>query len=753
MELIHNQVIKLLDDGAKDVYPPGIYRVIFEEPITGIVVTVCLQRLTEDPRAPRGGRPKLKCTKRPRKKSLPNLIGELIWMERETLNRLDDRSCLIPVTIERESIYLQELAKESKAFRVYELRLLAMRCFLDFENLKESIIVNRGLGGLVKEAMNAANVSRYFVYKQWSLLCRLGFSSMSFRPRFDRCGAPGVSRPCDPNGREKAGRKTKGERIERLFGKNVEPQQPGMSTYWRLRIMAADRSIKGIKPKFDKRYTEIINSAFVAEYKDDHGTLTLVKPELGSYPNHAQVRRVLKESIPHLERILEKTTKGHFNRSLRGLRARNWKGVAGPGHTWAIDSTIADIYLRSSIDRSWIIGRPIVYIVVDVWSTAIVGFYVCLSGPSWNTARIALFNSCADPALLGELWGYQPILSLNPLPTLAHRLLGDRGEYLSKGASLTAVKIELNLSYAPPYRPDLKGIVEVLHRIEKDAQFGFIPGAIDMRRQEYELRRIRPEDSVLTLSEYVQFLHIVFAEYNLTADRRRRVDAHMAAAGVFPSPSGLWRWGHAVGVGFQREIPASELFTSLLEADTARVGRSSIQFGGNDYYNPDVDQLHWTTIARNFHSWEIPVSYYPGSVSRIWSPNPNGSGLMELLLSDQSRTSAKTTFDEMVDAFTYAGLRQNEIEHQRLMQKIQMLRDKKDLVAQATLLTQAAIAAASGPKPTIQEARQFELADSGIAGNFPESVVTTPVDDAMDAHQAMMRAILHAKNQELDDHE
>ncbi len=130
-------------------------------------------------------------------------------------------------------------------------------------------------------------------------------------------------------------------------------------------------------------------------------------------------------------------------------------------------------------------------------------------------------------------------------------LMCDRGEYLSKGASHTGLKLIPCLSYAPPYRPDLKGLVEVLHRIKKDAQYLFVPGAMDARRVEFELSRSRPHESVLTLRDYVQYLYCIFDEYNLTADRSKRLDAHMAAAGVFPSPAGLWHWGHQVGIGYQ----------------------------------------------------------------------------------------------------------------------------------------------------------------------------------------------------------
>lgn len=106
--------------------------------------------------------------------------------------------------------------------------------------------------------------------------------------------------------------------------------------------------------------------------------------------------------------------------------------------------------------------------------------------------------------MIATLWGYTPILSLNPAPTLPVVLLCDRGEYLSRGARQTGIKLIPDLAYAPPYRPDLKGSVEVLHRIAKDAMFGFAPGAIDARREEYELRRFRPDGAAFTVKEFVE---------------------------------------------------------------------------------------------------------------------------------------------------------------------------------------------------------------------------------------------------------
>ncbi|MBK9236728.1 MAG: hypothetical protein IPO19_12110 [Rhodoferax sp.] len=404
---------------------------------------------------------------------------------------------------------------------------------------------------------------------------------------------------------------------------------------------------------------------------------------------------------------------------------------------------MADIYLRSSVNRAWIVGRPIVYVIVDVWSTAVVGFYVCLTGPSWNTARVSLFNAVADPDLVGSLWGYEPIHTLSPAPTMCYQLMCDRGEYLSKAASVTGLKLIPCLSYAPPYRPDLKGLVEVLHRIAKDAQFTFQPGAMDARRVEFDLRKSNPNECVLTVAEYVHYLHLMFSDYNLRADRSRRVDAHMAAAGVFPSPAGLWRWGHAMGGGVRRSLSQSDLITSLLEADTARVGRSSVVFRGNDYQSKAVQEQEWTTYARNFGGEQIPINCYPGSVSRIWTPHSSTQGLLELQISDQTKASPELTFDELADAIVFRQMQRADVDHQRTVKGLEALRRMDEVKRNASRLTAEALERASGARPNMTEARIIELAvASATPGGGSEIRVAESLRDEVEiAHGEMLEAI------------
>lgn len=739
MDLAHNSVFRILDGDSA-----GLYRVVLDGRQHGCMIIVRLDS-TVPPDQKRRGRKKLAITKKQRKKAPAPLVGQLIWKDIDELQKLDEAKHLLKIEVETESFKSSPSDEDQ-----HNSRCEIMEGFLDFDNLKEKILVHKGLGGLVDEAVTKSGGSRPLVYKLFSLLCRFGFYKSSLRPRRDRSGGKGVPRPCNPGGRQKAGAKTTKQRVARAYGEILPPAQPGMGDEWRHLIMTADRQIPTPKPDMPQRIIKILQSSFVKKFKQDGNILVAVDPKLGEYPNRRQIRRVLEKEISKLQRLLDRTTKGHYARSMRGMTGRNWEGVSGPGHTYAIDSTIGDIYLRSSINRAWIIGRPIVYIIVDVWSTAIVGFYVCLTGPSWDTAKVSLFSSVAPPELLGEMWGYEPILSLNPLPTMPAVLMCDRGEYLSKGASITGAKLIPCLSYAPPYRPDLKGLVEVLHRIEKDRQYLFAPGAIDQRRKEFELRQFDPNSAVLTVRDYTQYLYTIFSEYNLIANRAHRLDAHMKAAGVFPSPAGLWRSGHEVNIGVRRDIPLSELITNLLPGDMGRVTRHGVMFAGKEYKSEVVDEQQWAAYARNFGGWDIGTNHFPGSVSKIWVPNPSSNGLLDLELSDYSTASPELTFDEVLDAFMFGKLSNAEVQHEKTMVALKSLRDVQKIVDNAKDLTAEALAKYTGSKPTLSESRAIETSLSVPRSSTSKTPAaeSSPNEnaDAIDMHMEMMHSVLAAMN-------
>jgi putative transposase len=686
--LIFNQVLRV--DG-EDLH--GFFRIVAApaaQPTVWLAYISALPMLGED------------------EKSTAQVLGSLTQVARATLAALAESGRVAPVELQPLGKLLtpSELL-ESREKALWESRQRLMAPFLDHGRIAQALEKTWRIGSLVRAALESGEGNRATVYRLWRLLCQHGFDASSLNPRFERCGAPGVLRP-HREGMKKIGRKTTRERLQEP---DPSPQRP-VTELDRTKILHYAKAFSKPGMPLSELYVKIINTVYVTEYERTADGLRGIPPAQGTFPNLRQVRHIIESGVDRLERKLRKTTQGHFERNHRGLRGKSYDGVPGPGHAYAIDATIGDIYLRSAVNPAWIIGRPIVYMVVDVWSTAIVGFYVCLFGPSWRAAKLALFSAFCDPKLLAELWGFEFVEVLNPAPTVPFHIWTDRGEYLSTGARETCQELAINFAINPPYRPDMKGLVEVLHRITRDKPYPFLPGAINARRKELELRT-DAVSSVFTLREYVQYLHSTFVQYNLFSQRENRLSAEMIGAGVQPTPAGLWRFGHEVGVGYRKAMPQDRLITGLLERGSAVVRRDGVFHESLQYEAPIAMERQWTAHARNFGVMEHSVYRFSGNVSRFWWPDPEGR-LHEFKLRANARAPTDISFDEWRDALMVDKCQQDDRDYERLKAKLANLEHTEALRARAVARTAAADAAYVGPKPTVREARMLDhLAESG----------------------------------------
>lgn len=738
-QLRHNSVIKLITDSGEH-----FYRVVLDEPVRNKTALVeIVSPSDQDQRTARGGRPRLERTTRSRPKpKLPNTTA-VIWFNRSELASMAASHLLLPIEFELERPYFVP-PNSQKGQQEFAQRCQLARFFLNYEHRRKSLLINGTFGPLIKETM-ALGCSRTRANTILSLLVRFGFHENSLRDRRFGCGAPGKRRPCDPGGRKKSGRKTNEERIARKVGATVPPQQPGISTAWFDAITTSDKTLSKLRMKMPERIDRILKSAFVQTYTFVNGVPVAVDLRQGQYPNRRQIARVLKREIPKMLALQEKTTAGHFQRNHRSLKGKAWKGIPGPGHTWCIDSTVGDIYLRSTVNRTWIVGRPVVYVVVDVWSTAVVGFHVCLQHPSWQTAKVSLFNCVAPAELMSALYGFSFSLALNPLPTLPASLWMDNGEYKSQAGRFFGMHVP-DESFTPPRRPDWHGVTEVLHRIGKD-RIQAIPGAIDARRKELEIRQYRPGLSVMTLPEFAEYLYTVFWRYNLTANRAHRLDATMKACGVVPSPAGLWRFGHDMGIGTQREFTRTTLITDMLPASPAHVTRNGVFKGKLEYGWPPGLEDEWGFLARNEHGWRLPGNYHPASLSKTWIlPS---SGLIELDLADTAIAPPHTPLFDFVDQMEHHTQNNAKREHETNLIRLQALERETQLVSNAKKRTREADALSEGGRPDITTARQLELesslpqqdlADSGRPSNARPT--RDALNDAGQDHLARMAQLL-----------
>lgn len=126
------------------------------------------------------------------------------------------------------------------------------------------------------------------------------------------------------------------------------------------------------------------------------------------------------------------------------------KGLRGPTYRYEIDSTIADIYIRDAYSQDELvsIGRPTIYLVVDTYSTMIVGIHVGFGSPCWHGASQALCNAMSNKIDFCREHGVDIKESEWPCQEVCRELTMDRGSENSD-SNITAI-----LQYCNTARPN-----------------------------------------------------------------------------------------------------------------------------------------------------------------------------------------------------------------------------------------------------------------------------------------------------------
>jgi putative transposase len=271
----------------------------------------------------------------------------------------------------------------------------------------------------------------------------------------------------------------------------------------------------------------------------------------------------------------------------RSLRGRAGQGLMGPCQRFEIDATIADIYLVSRYNRNWIIGRPVVYVVVDVFSRMIAGLYVGLEGPSWEGARQALLNAFSEKTAFCAEHEIHIQHADWPCAHLPQELCADRGEMLGLAAEGIVSGLGIDLAIAPPYRPDWKAVVESRFRILNQlTQVHWTPGGVAERIKERGDRDYRL-DATMDLKQFTKIMISSVLHYNLHTRQPDLLNQDMIATGIDATPLAIWNWGIDHGFGTPNEQVAELVRLHLMAKSSRTVQAGGIFFAGMFYIAED----------------------------------------------------------------------------------------------------------------------------------------------------------------------
>ena len=152
--------------------------------------------------------------------------------------------------------------------------------------------------------------------------------------------------------------------------------------------------------------------------------------------------------------------------------------VAGPGGVGQFSSTTADVYLRSDHVPTMILGRPVICAIRDCWGHFLYSQVITFENASYWSAAIALENALVNKVEYCAQYGVTITEDEWPVQFLPAELIVDGGELSTRKADHLVRSLGIRISTLPPYRGDLKGIVERHFGLLNGQLVRFLPGAL-----------------------------------------------------------------------------------------------------------------------------------------------------------------------------------------------------------------------------------------------------------------------------------
>ncbi|MDT7540968.1 MAG: hypothetical protein QOE33_872 [Acidobacteriota bacterium] len=545
-----------------------------------------------------------------------------------------------------------------------------------------------------------------FVYLWW----RGGQTQNALLGKYQNCGAPGKARVQNV---KKLGRRSKITAIT--------DQSTGivLSSYWMNIICLGSllffnsQKIGGLRAAYRDTLRHFCPKGKVRNQKGeweiiipDYTKGEVFSPRQFNY----HVRRHVEKDLQ--EFFYKKFGKRKFNLRFRELKGNSTSEAPYPGAIYQIDATIADVNLVSRLNRTRIIGRPVITVIIDVFSRMIVGVCVRMEREGWNVISLALKNATEDKVTFCKKYGVEITESDWPVIGLCDAVVGDRGPMKGYNANNLVTGLGISVSTLPPYRADWKGIVEQMFRLMNIRVIKQLPGALNPERERGD-RDVRL-DAVLDIEQFTAIvIKAILYHNNHHYMSAYPMDRDMITAGVKPIPRELFIWGRENRSGTPRHKEPEAIRVHLLPGGEATVTPRGIRFKGEFYTCQLAEDENWRFIARNRGAWKENIAYDPRLPGIIYL-RPAGLPSIPCHLMDPESIAAKADMAEIEEYRERKNIDDQRAEVTNVQGRVNLDAGIDDIVAQAQEIcaearAQAPVESKSSRLSNINENRQAEI--------------------------------------------
>jgi transposase InsO family protein len=338
-------------------------------------------------------------------------------------------------------------------------------------------------------------------------------------------------------------------------------------------------------------------------------------PTLRQFTYHLDKIRNAKDEI------INKFGKIKYQQTERPTLSREDVNVYGPGQLYEIDSTISDIYLVSNISRNIVVGRAVLYIIIDVYSRLITGYYAGLEESSWTAAMMAYMNMNENKVEFCKGYGIDIEEEQWPSHGIPSKINADRGETISKASDDLVRHLGITIENNPAYCPDMKGIVERWFKTINKYLQRYVPGGVrkdHLQRGGEDYR----QNAVLNINEFNQLIIRFILSYNNTVKESFSMSRDMIDNQIIPTPTNIWNYGATMKLSFTTNIPKEKMMLTLMPKSKVSVERGGLCFHGLYYSCETGIRKNWFLKNSNGDKTR-DIAFDPRNLNKIYLYDKN----------------------------------------------------------------------------------------------------------------------------------
>lgn len=351
-----------------------------------------------------------------------------------------------------------------------------------------------------------------------------------------------------------------------------------------------------------------LNTAYTlmlkAKYCTPDGTL------LSEYPSFHQFKYFYKNHKNKQTYYISRNGLKNYQRNNRPLLGDGVQSFAPNIGIAMLDSTICDIYLVN--DSGSIVGRPILTACVDAYSGLCCGYSL-----SWEGGVYSLRSLLANVITNKVEWCKQFGISIESedwnCSQLPATLVTDMGSEYKSGNFEQIAELGVTVVNLPPYRPELKGIVEKFFDLVQSYFKKHLKGrgVIEPDYQERGSHDYR-KDACLTMRDFEQIvLHCIIFYNSKRIIENFPYTPEMLTSQIQPHASNIWNYGMSNAGANLIKVDYSRLILSLLPRTTGKFSRKGLTVNKLRY-------KHENYTERYLNGGSVTVAYNPDDVSMIW---------------------------------------------------------------------------------------------------------------------------------------